>query len=348
MKPFIHIGIAKSASTFLQLEVFPDMPGFYNFGKHHVDQELKRSITSIVRNTSINWYSHIGEKSREIFAQHIQRSSDENLRPLLSEEDLSVYKFLDPEIMAQRLFSIFGPYDVMLIIRSPFTWIKSQYLFRLSTGEKRAVQGFEYWANAHFSNRAINNDINELWFCTLVDCYKKHSKGNLYIMPYEILKQDKNKFAHFMSSITSVDQSFFIEKLSVKPKKNAHKLSINDNQRRLFECLALFDNGDSSKFVLEVLKLAHREKLPIPKDFYNLLLEISNNSNFDRKSVYDCLYGISRAWEDDQLPVQIKLGNQLETRLNRISRLQLKSLAENHGFELSDFGINKSIYLEST
>ena len=345
MKPLIHIGIAKSASTFLQLEVFPEMPGFYNLGKHHVDQELKKSISSITRHTSVNWYARPGAKALEIFSQHTEKASDLGLRPILSDEDLSVYKFLDPELMAQRLFSIFGSYDVMLIIRSPFSWIKSQYLFRLSTGEKRAVQGFDSWSKLHFSSNALGNDVSELWFSTLVECYKKHSQGNVYIMPYEILKQSRDKFAHFMSMVTSVDHSFFLEKLSVKPKKQEHKLSINDCQRRLFECLAFYDNGDPSRFALEVLALADQEELVVPSQFYSLLLEISKDSTFERTNVFDCVHGISRAWADAQAPIQINLSNELTNSLNALAKKQLRQLEKKFDFNLSGFGIDKSIYL---
>lgn len=131
MLPLVHIGMAKAASTFLQLEVFPNVKGLLNLGKHHVFDDLRNAGNALTRRTSADWNLAM---FREPFDAALAKASAEGLRPVLSNEDFSVYKFLDPEMMALRLRQILGPYDVLLIIREPVSWLRSHYLSPILVG----------------------------------------------------------------------------------------------------------------------------------------------------------------------------------------------------------------------
>ncbi len=162
MRPLVHIGMAKAASTFIQLEVLPDLPGVVNLGKHHVPDNMKRAIMAVTRRISISW-----RDQAETFATPLREAASgamqQGLRPVLSDEDLSVSKFIDPETMARRLHSIFGDYDVLFIVREPFSWLTSHYLFRLQHQNPVAVLGFEEWLDYHFQSQRIGCNRTLVW-----------------------------------------------------------------------------------------------------------------------------------------------------------------------------------------
>ncbi|MDC3011320.1 hypothetical protein OAZ24_03720 [Synechococcus sp. AH-736-G21] len=338
--------MAKAASTFLQLEVFPEINGFYNLGKHFVDDELKKSTGSITRHTSVDWYRN-RDKVTSIFSKNLEQASLSRLRPVLSEEDLSIYKFLDPAIMAARLRAILGEYDVVFLIRNPFSWIKSQYLFRLSTGEPRSVHGFESWSTLHLNRRCIGNDISELWYCSVVDCYAEHCGGDIHIIPHELMKRDPKKFSLLLSKITSAPSLFFEDKLALPPNRMAHKLSINNNQKLLFETIGLYDKYGFDAFQLAVLDLSKRNNLPLNSNEYEKLLHIKNTSCNNRKKVFEWTHSLSKQWASCGEKAEFEFSNDLRKTLNRVANQQLKLLDRRYDFTLSKYKIQRDSYFMS-
>jgi hypothetical protein len=163
-RPIVHIGMAKAASTFLQIEVFPNAKGLRNLGKHRVPDELRVAGAALTRRTSADWNL---SKFRVPFEKALAEAASDGLRPVLSDEDLSVYKFLDPEMMARRLRDILGTYDVLFLIREPVSWVRSHYLFRLEHQNPVAALGFEHWLRTHLESRRIGSDIVEIWYDAL-------------------------------------------------------------------------------------------------------------------------------------------------------------------------------------
>lgn len=250
-------------------------------------------------------------------------------------------------IMARRLYDIIGSYDVLFIIRNPFDWVKSQYLFRLSTGEQRACQGFESWSSLHFGRQVIGSDVSELWYSALTDCYSKYCGGNLHILPYELLKLDKNKFSNKLSEITNVDASYFLEKLSIKPDKRRHKPSMNNQQKLLFEKIGVYDNKGFDYFVLSVLDLVFKQDLPFTNEDYDRLDKLKDSSNNQREHIYEWAFKLGRSWSFTSNEAEISFTQKLRTRLNNLAIRQLQNLKSNHNFSLADYGLNESFYTRS-
>lgn len=231
-RPFVHIGLAKAASTFLQQEVFPAIEGVRYLGKHHVEKPLARAGAALVRQTSLRWRD---EKFAPAFHEALDDARARKLLPVYSEEDLSVFKFMDPETACLRLRRIIGPFDTLLIIRHPMTWLRSHYLFRLSTLERDAVFGFDRWFERHIARPGIGNDVDEIHFADLASVYRGHCDGEMHILPYELLKLDPARFARALAKMTGLDEELLVERVSGGPKGGAHKVGISEAEQEIYE-----------------------------------------------------------------------------------------------------------------
>jgi hypothetical protein len=201
-RPLVHIGLAKAASTFLQETLFARLSTVQYLGKRNVPEELDAAGRAIVRRLSVTWRQ---EDVEPAFRDALRSAAASGRRPLYSEEDLSVFKFIDPETCARRLRSIIGPYDVLLIVRDPMTWIQSQYHFRLSTFHPLTLWGMDHWLRHHLRIVGIGSDVTEIRFGSLAKVYSTICGGDVHILPYELLVLDKADFAERLADIVGAD-----------------------------------------------------------------------------------------------------------------------------------------------
>jgi hypothetical protein len=335
----VHIGLAKAASTFLQLELFPNLTGVHNMGKHLVSEDLKKASMALTRLTSVDW-PRKADITRPAFRSALDEAQSKGVRPVFSEEDLSVYKFLDPEIMARRMKTILGAYDVLLIIRNPFSWVPSNYLFRLQHQNAIAVMGFEEWLETHLSVQRIGSDVAEIWFAKLANIYQETCGGQVHIVPFELMRSDPAMFAEKLSSIIGADSGDVLNVLKTPQKRRAHKIRITQAQRNLYETFRWIELRQPERFVTSILRVAKESDRAILPEHQIALNELLVSEQGSREDWSRLLEKISRSWPSDDPAARPEIPAQLATRMEHVTKASLSELRSNYGFDLAEFGLS--------
>ncbi|WP_226583479.1 hypothetical protein [Acuticoccus sediminis] len=211
--PLVHVGMAKAASTFLQQVVLPRLPSHFYIGKHHNTPEMARALMGLTRLLSLDWKP---EAAKAVIDEAVAARSAG--RPVLySEEDCSVFKFLDPAVISARLVEVLGPHDVLMVIRAPGTWVQSQYQFRLSTYHPDTLFGSVEWFDRHRQVVGIGSDLSEIRFAALAEVYRRICGGRVHIIPYELLVRDKGAFTARLADALNVEPAS-LEPLMNQPR----------------------------------------------------------------------------------------------------------------------------------
>lgn len=231
-RPLLHVGMAKAASTFLQNELFCSLEGVHYLGKLHVADDLDRARRAIVRATSLTWDE---ADVAAVFERELAEAARSGKRPVLSDEDFSVFKFLDPATSVGRVRAILGPLDILLMIRHPLSWLRSNYLFRLSTLEPRAVLGFGEWFEIHSEVVGIGSDITEIRFAELAEVYRRVAGGRMTVVPMELITLDRAAFAATLAEAIGASSDEVAARLDAPPDRRRHKIGMSIVEQEMLE-----------------------------------------------------------------------------------------------------------------
>lgn len=179
----IHVGYHKTASTFLQTNVFPKMP--VNFVMLD-EAQLKwiRSVHAADLNKFRLWFdkeiSENGEKTNKI--------------NILSHEALSGhphgYEQETPFQISQNLAKMFPNAKILVIIRNQFNYIMSLYTYRVS------IKGHEYRSFEKFMEEEGEKGLyKHLEYHALVENYQRlFGVENVLVLPVELLSRAPDQF----------------------------------------------------------------------------------------------------------------------------------------------------------
>lgn len=130
----IHIGYHKTASTFLQDEIFPVLPVNYIClaGRKRKILDMVESKENFNAGILREWAMSEVVKNNKV----VQDTT------IMSQEELSGhpsgYKSIDPFLIAGNLKDAFPNAKIFIVIRNQFNYIKSIYAYRV------AVKGADY------------------------------------------------------------------------------------------------------------------------------------------------------------------------------------------------------------
>lgn len=251
MKTFVHLGLPKTGTTFLQQVLFKNHKGINYLGKNGSDDNLNKAISGIVRlGSNLFDIDTVTAKFKEQLS-----TVNSGLPILLSEEDLSRYLFLDPELMASRLRYIFGEFHPLYVIRNPVDWLQSLYFFRLSLLHPDALNGPDNWLAKNLKNHSVGSETNDLYYGKVAALYRRYSGVNkINVFCYEDLMHDRDGFISNLSDIIGIDVKESIDLVSNSSEnKNRDKIRINQNQAD-FLCGCKLLNTDYNSFVRHIEK----------------------------------------------------------------------------------------------
>ncbi len=337
--PLVHIGMAKAASSFLQHEVFSKLDSVNYLGKHHVNDDLKFAGRALVRRISLNWDEGEWKKA---FIEKMHSGAIES-KPVYSEEDLSVFKFLDPEVCARRLRSILGVYNVLLVVRHPLTWLASQYLFRLSNLEQTAVLGFDEWFEYHMSVPVIGSDVAELRFARLASIYREISGGEVFIVPYELLKHDKHKLAELLGNALECGADEVYERISIQQSKETKsKPRIAEVQREFYELAKWVLFRNQNKFFDAFQQYKDKWKLDLPEDIMTDFDTAFKNGDFKLgkwRAIFARATNHIAVKQESLVAAQIQFNAEQQQLVSSILLPQLRHFTNEFGYSLNELGI---------
>lgn len=210
MKRYIHIGYAKSGSTWLQNSFFSQHEQLYHLGKFKgsqvVDDNIQRAFRSGLIEESEFSYDY------ETTARHFQRHFDEAARSGkkacgISHELLtnSVNGRVDLAERARRIAKIFD-YDakIIMVVRNQFDFIKSLYSGLLVEGGiPLTFQEFLFY----FYYDSDRSSMYNLYYDKVYELYVKlFGKENVHVLPYELLPRGKHlDFVNIICDFIGVD-----------------------------------------------------------------------------------------------------------------------------------------------
>src|SRR5205823_3894012 len=119
---------------------------------------------------------------------------------LLSEEDLTTSRFIEPSIYARRVKMVFPDARVLLVIREPVEWLQSMYFFRLSLRFPETLDGFNVWLKNGLEHRFTGTDIGQIQIGALLDIYAGcFGEENVTVLRYEDFVADEADFVAALS-----------------------------------------------------------------------------------------------------------------------------------------------------
>jgi hypothetical protein len=186
---FVHAGLAKTGTTTLQQEVFSKAPAIAYLGKTLVPALLDAARRQLTRVPARRFDA---DAARAAFDAY--RAGREGVA-VFSDEDLSVWKFLDPAVMGARLAAVFPDCRLILVARRPRDWVASQYAFRLSTWRPDTFDGVNAWLDKHLDRLEVGSDVAEIRFAETFRRLRDAAGGPpCLVLPYELMAADITAF----------------------------------------------------------------------------------------------------------------------------------------------------------
>jgi hypothetical protein len=320
--------------------VFPKLPGIEYLGKNTPNEELRRAGMMLVRATS-NTYKEA--RVLDAFSTPLVLASESERRPVYSEEDLSVFKFLDPETMALRLRHVLGAYDVLMISRDPFHWIQSNYQFRLSTYQPRTLWGMNHWLREHMRVVGIGSDITEISYTSVLDTYARHCGGKVNMIPYELLAQDKMQFSSRLATILGTG-SDTIEAQVLKPQdRKRHKGRITQMESDFIREAHRILTRDVDGFVRALEPYLTRPGATPDEAAFAELKRLAQSKAEDFAVWIDPLRrlrsSMSPAFDKLSVPAREDIDPEFLESIDRIGRIQKRLSREKYAVDLDSLGI---------
>lgn len=197
---FLHIGLAKTGTTTLQQDVFSKTPAIAYLGKNLVPEPLDAARRGLTRGPEARFDA---AAARAAFETYLESRAG---RPLFSDEDLSVWKFLDPAVMGARAGRVFPDHRLIYVTRRPRDWVASQYFFRLSTWRPDTLDGINPWLEAHLARLEVGSDVAEIRFAeTFRRFWRAAGERPFLILPHELMAQDLDGFLAAIEAFMGLD-----------------------------------------------------------------------------------------------------------------------------------------------
>ncbi len=217
-KTIIHIGYHKSASTFLQEVVFPQLPVQYFF----LDKTGRRHIGISSDHQSF----HL-----ETWLNYLQQNRSSHETTLITHEALSGhphgYEQIDPTQIAHNLHAAHPNAKILIIIRNQFDYLKSIYTYRVS-GKGAETRSFSQFLN----NEPKLGIADHICYNKRIQLYQElFGSENVYVIPLEYLKTSPSLFYQQLSQWADIPIPIPTQS---KPRNTSTKiLSVLNKMRKM-------------------------------------------------------------------------------------------------------------------
>ena len=185
----IHIGYHKSASTFFQERIFPNLPVNYVFISERRILDRLESAHNFDPFLIRNWVDN------EIRLKYGKKRQTETI---ISHEELSGhphgYKIVDPFLTARNLKEAFPDAKILVLLRNQLDYLRSMYSYRVS------VKGYEYRGfNRFLMEEGLQGLFDHLEYHRLMTYYMDlFGKERVLAMPMEWLVSSSKDLFHEM------------------------------------------------------------------------------------------------------------------------------------------------------
>jgi len=238
---YFHIGYPKTATSFLQDEIFPQFKSI-----HFIPlSELKDPLLKI---TSQDEFNFDYKKIREDIISKL----DPDKPNLISFEGLCgeiIFKHTNQKQIADRLHKLFPESHIIIIIRNQYDLIKSLYRQSIHLGGTKKFTEFINFQYGKIKPSYITIDgrvnLEMFKFLPLIDYYNElFNPSNVHIILFEIIKVDgiKKFVEKFISILRTNDQIKTPNKLTNEGYQ-LRQIQIARFLNKIFKKNKLIENG---------------------------------------------------------------------------------------------------------
>lgn len=240
---YLHVGLPKTGSTFLQDELFPVLPQVNYVGRPDYNLLERRNAydkTTLSRffdRSPCVWSGH-GDDLLENLQTEDEFNADK--KQLISDENALTGGINDPYRIGEHIKRIsiltekrsLSPLKVLIVIRRQDTWFASAYAETSYRYVGASQPHWESWiderlskSHSYYAGPAVKLKYNTLYS----EIEKNIGQSNICMLPYEMLKRNQHEFYENILEFFGVksNKNNFIKEIEKSKKKNVSKISDN-------------------------------------------------------------------------------------------------------------------------
>jgi hypothetical protein len=187
----LHVGISKTATTFLQNHFFDAHPALFNMGKPNYlgDRAWVDLFQGLIK--SADYSPDPGAVGRRLDMAGMGV-------PMFSEENLTLDTLITGRT-ADRLQALFPRARILITVRRPVEWLQSLYSVELNKGRLPAskLRSIDHWLDYHAELKAEGkaNCIDRMCVYDLHELYAARFGADAVLaLPYEWMIEDRMAF----------------------------------------------------------------------------------------------------------------------------------------------------------
>lgn len=320
----LHVGLPKTGTTFLQLDVFKLSKYYMDV---HENNPLREFLNKIVATNNICLNMDI---ERKIIHDYLMKLEQDKV--FISDESLSgdpFTNYMNLEIILESLSKLNINTKIILVTRKQDSIIESLYFQSIHEGYFKSFNKFSNFANGSFLHSkpvniyGINLNINSFNYYKMYEVYNKYfTKENILVLPYEELKENQSSFLNKLKKFTG------IEDLHVPKKSKKRNISYSSMSVRLALVLNrfLWNERNGCKIIYERPFFNYLNRKKTNNRVFSILASISYRMalKWFFNNTVDKLFH-DKATIDKDLKLEImKIHKQDNKKLDQLLSLDLK------------------------
>ena len=204
MNIYLHVGMPKTGSTFLQVRCFP-----YFKGLRYQNNDIRNLVDRIIYTNPI--FLDL-KKIRQELDGLLKNMGEENL--LISQERLfgnMLRNYHDNVYLAGCLKAVFPNAKLIIVIRRQDELAESIYKQALQAYYYQTLNSFLNYKNGVFADSCDplglpSLDVKLMDLYRYVQNYVEHfGRENVFVLPYELLRDDQRAFLERLAAILNVE-----------------------------------------------------------------------------------------------------------------------------------------------
>ena len=229
----IHIGLPKTGTTFLQKKIFPFIQGVFTKNYEEVrDDNLENPIACLLTSSFVNFSEQEMAEFKHKWDEYLELQSESKI--FLSSEAFMYgnswsYKKEVHEKIFNTLKDFFPNAKIFLVVRRQETWMDSIYnhCHRTYWPKFKTINEFFGYKDESFTSETKNINVKNLdWYKLVKYLEELFSKENLFILPYEMFKENPDEFLRKFYEHYNIELYF--------PKIDEQKINSKDKFHQLF------------------------------------------------------------------------------------------------------------------
>ena len=200
-RPLVHVGYPKTASTWLQQTIFNDEKnGFYAHWGLPSGEATEQFVLA-------NGFRFSAQVARRVFETGLETATKRHLVPVLSQETLVGSqirgRYWGKEV-ADRIHQVLPEARIFILIREQKSMILSSYREHIKMGGITTIERFIGMEKRNPGFGALCR-LDFLEYDLLISYYQQlFGKENVLVLPFELLKRDRELFLQKLSDFSSL------------------------------------------------------------------------------------------------------------------------------------------------